>query len=343
LDRKRKLRFGGLPRELKAECEQLGLFQARMPRFSQIFFYDFSDLEVLREFRQNTHPEHPAPVRAAKAYLRSGRRLESSCGISDIWYRHVELNAKHFVRNPPNPPKLLTPASAYPRPDEDQIRTREPMFEWEAFHCLQSETPAKTSAGDTLPSSHILVPSSSPLSRTLGHAIPQAKGDRAGKKPPKFKGHAALSSKLKVGKPVVEESSNLRAKSVSGVGLGKRKHEANEAQTEKKKDALKAKDIPGKHNAIDAGETEEMPRKPDEIKSGGVPGHADGTGRGWGFEEYPVEDWVTTARFDTALNVWLREVDAQASDGNKAAVTKQEGQGDKKREREEHVSDGRTF
>ena len=33
---------------------------------------------------------------AAEAYIKTGIQLESSCGISNVWYQYVELNTAKF-------------------------------------------------------------------------------------------------------------------------------------------------------------------------------------------------------------------------------------------------------
>jgi len=38
--------------EFKTEYDRLGLFQTRMPRFSQMFFYNFGEREVVQELGQ---------------------------------------------------------------------------------------------------------------------------------------------------------------------------------------------------------------------------------------------------------------------------------------------------
>ena len=217
-----------------------------------MFFYEFDDKEITAEVGQSMELKSPAPVRAARAYLQSGRRFQSACGISDIWYHHVESNAGKFMEDPPPLPDLPPSPSAYPRPDEDQIRAREPMFEWQAFH-----KPTKTSkipARSTLAATRVLVPSSSPLARVVGHNVTQAKGDSVGKerlnskrneaahlkpkadqlKPKAVNSKAkASSSKLvtvdskpkakskpQAGGFAIEGSLGLHAKVVSCVGLG---------------------------------------------------------------------------------------------------------------------------
>ena len=81
--------------EWRKECDRLGLFQTRMPRFSQVFFYDFEGQEVAQESGQSRNGR-VVSCRAAEAYIKSSVQLESSCGISDMWYRYVELNAGKF-------------------------------------------------------------------------------------------------------------------------------------------------------------------------------------------------------------------------------------------------------
>lgn len=221
LDRKRRFEFADLPRKFKDECERLGLFQTKMPRFSQLFFHEFSDAETFTRSGQTTAPGSATPIRAARAYLKSRKRLESSCGISDIWYRYVELNAGIFVENPPKPSDFPSLASAYHRLDEDQIRTKERMFGWEAFRFLRSETPKKTPAEGTLPGSTILVPSSSPLARAAAHTIPQAKRDLTGKKLSKVKDRTVVDPKRSAGRPAAGGFSGHHAKTASGIEPGK--------------------------------------------------------------------------------------------------------------------------
>ena len=354
LDQKRRLRFANQPHELKAECEQLGLFRAALPRFSQVFFYEFDNKEIIAEVGQSMESKSPAPVRAARAYLQSGRRFQSSCGISDIWYHHVESNAGKFMEHPPRLPDLSPPPSVYPVPDEDQIREREPMFEWAAFH-KHTKTP-KIPARNALAATHVLVPSSSPLARAIGHNVPQAKGDLAGKKELDFKHDEAVGSKPKAVRPKPKAvrpqpkavdskpkaidsnlktvdpkpktvnskprasgsaaggSSGLHAKAVSFFGLGIQRNEANEEQTEKKQAPAKAE------------------RAPDS---------ANGTGGSADWEDYQVDDWGFNSSFFRAMDETLDEPDSAISDERKEGETKQAGDESKKRELGTHVSSGR--
>ena len=72
------------------ECTELGLFNTRVPRFSQLFFYDFEEAEIYDRAEQSNGPS--CSSRAAQSYIRSGKRLYSKCGISEIWFNCVENN-----------------------------------------------------------------------------------------------------------------------------------------------------------------------------------------------------------------------------------------------------------
>ena len=354
LDQRRRLRFANQPHALRAECEQLGLFRTALPRFSQVFFYEFDNKEITAEVGQSMESKLPAPVRAARAYLQSGRRFQSSCGISDIWYHHVELNAGKFMEDPPPLPDLSPVPSVYPGLDEDQIREREPMFQWAAFHkhTKTSEIPAR----NALPANYVLVPSSSPLARAVGHNVPQAKGDLAGKKGLHFKRdeavnskskavrpkptplhlkpkaadpkpeavgsnlktvdlkHKAVDSKPRAGGSAIHGSSGLHAKVVSCFGLGMRRNEANEEQTGKKQAPVEAERAPDSAN--------------------GARGSPD-------WEDYLVDDYELNSSLLKATDNTLDELDTEISDERKEGKMKQGGDEGKAREFGEHASNGR--
>jgi hypothetical protein len=316
LDEKRRLRFASQPDRFKVECERLGLFQTRMPRFSQMFFYKFTDQEVLAEAGQSMDPAFSAPARAARYYLKTGRRLESACGISDMWYHYVDSNAGAFLRQRPTLSDLPPPASVYPRPDKDQIATREVMFDWKRFHRPRpTKTSKKTSSGGALPGSHVLVPSSSPLARNVGHAIPQAKGDSAGKKPLMSEGDDAVDSRRSTGRSAVKGSSR-HAKAVSSVGLEMQREEAKEEQAGKKRDVVIAK---------------------------GAPGRTDGAGGSGGFDDFEIEDFPLNSSLTEYLDTAIEMMGPRPSNWNSAGGVDQGGERSKKREREEYASDGRVF
>jgi len=127
--------------EFTQECAALGLFEARPPRFSQLFFYNFTDSETNQLLGQS---ESGGAVsrRAAETYLLSGVRLESSCGMSDAWYDYVESNPKLFTRSDPlNPPSLshspLFPPSQpspHPRPNSQQLESIGSTLDWRKMH-----------------------------------------------------------------------------------------------------------------------------------------------------------------------------------------------------------------
>ena len=85
-----------------------------MPRFPQLFFHQFSDTEVRQRQGQSTVGP-TVSHRAAMAYIKSGVRLESKCGMSDIWYCYLDRNPGLFIedltsirspRSPPHGPHL---------------------------------------------------------------------------------------------------------------------------------------------------------------------------------------------------------------------------------------------
>jgi hypothetical protein len=95
LDLRRRNAFKEKPSRFTEESRTLGLFQTRMPRFSQLFFYDFSEEEVCQKQGQ-LGSGLLASERAATTYLDSNVRLESKCGISDVWYWCLEQSARLY-------------------------------------------------------------------------------------------------------------------------------------------------------------------------------------------------------------------------------------------------------
>lgn len=88
--------------EFRQECAALGLFEARAPRFSQLFFHNSTDSGTVQPLHVETLGQSKTATAvsrsAAQAYLRSGVRLQSSCGMSDSWYSYVESNADLFTQ-----------------------------------------------------------------------------------------------------------------------------------------------------------------------------------------------------------------------------------------------------
>ena len=135
--------FADKPTEFKEECAALGLFETRLPRFSQFFFYDFTDWELPLG---QSESGGAVSRRAAEAYLRSGVRLESSCGMSDIWYNYVESNAKLFKPTsstaiPPGTsvlscPPIFSPSqsSPHPRLNSEQLQSIRKNLDWYTAH-----------------------------------------------------------------------------------------------------------------------------------------------------------------------------------------------------------------
>jgi len=89
LDLRRRNDFREKPSWFIEECGNLGLFETKMPRFSQLFFYDFS-VEEICEKEGQLAGGRLLLRRAAAAQGNSNVRLESKSGISEVWYRCLE-------------------------------------------------------------------------------------------------------------------------------------------------------------------------------------------------------------------------------------------------------------
>ena len=113
LDERRQVQLRDTSNLVQQECERLGLYKARTPRFSQLFFYNFDDGEVATRAGQLLTIK--ASQRGAKAFFRSGARLESKCGISDVWYSYLSQNRALFAR-PDSLPPTREPATPDPHP-----------------------------------------------------------------------------------------------------------------------------------------------------------------------------------------------------------------------------------
>jgi hypothetical protein len=139
LDHRRRAASKDLPDWLFDECERLGLFRTRMPRFTQLFFYDFTREEQSNQVGQFSATR--SAKRAASAYLCSGKRLESTCGISEIWYEYVEDNRCLFEKKREGHTVKQEPRYPYDRIDrfckENLLRD----LEWQQMHSRPEPTP----------------------------------------------------------------------------------------------------------------------------------------------------------------------------------------------------------
>ena len=133
LDQTRRMKFDNNPAWFIEECESLGLFTTRMPRFLQLFFYKFSDWEILIELGQPTTSS--SSRRAAEAYLLSGNRPQSACGISDVWYHYVENN-QDLYNHGMTQPLPIHQQPPHPRPHSDRHHERYlwSILEWAKMH-----------------------------------------------------------------------------------------------------------------------------------------------------------------------------------------------------------------
>lgn len=133
MDRVRRAVSNDMPNWFFEECESLGLFTTRMPRFQQLFFYQPTTHELGIGLRQDLPCE--LSRRAAKAYLVSGNRLRSACGISDVWYRYVE-DRQDLYNNGELPAIPLEQQPRHPRPRPDLCHEKYlwSVFQWAKMH-----------------------------------------------------------------------------------------------------------------------------------------------------------------------------------------------------------------
>ena len=133
-----------MPTEFTFPCELAGLFHARTPRFSQLFFHDFYPRELETEAGQGY--VGTVSRRSAEAYLKSGVRLESKCGISDVWYNYVKVNQALFrASGQPSRPEMLPP----PRPhlEGNQLSYLWKTFQWKVQHSRPRPTKKRRTDG----------------------------------------------------------------------------------------------------------------------------------------------------------------------------------------------------
>ena len=128
-------------------CDVLGLFQTRMPRFTQLFFHDFSEDEKTLEIGQSSSPS--SSLRAAKAFLESGVRLESKSGLSDVWYHYVETN-RHLFEEPGSSFPVI-PKAHYPRLNVTDAPSIYNLFEWLKHHTTPRSTKKQLEATTSIP------------------------------------------------------------------------------------------------------------------------------------------------------------------------------------------------
>ena len=180
LDERRKVQLGDASDLVQQECERLGLFETRTPRFSQLFFYNFDDDEVATRAGQLLTIK--ASQRGAKACLRSGARLESKCGISDVWYSYL-LQNKALFAHPDSPPPTQEPATTGPRAYSEfhHLPHIYDTFRWKEEHAaLRSlEQDERSEAVDGLEEGQHRIeelPSSHPFDRDLDDWSEEADG-----------------------------------------------------------------------------------------------------------------------------------------------------------------------
>ena len=120
-----------MPTEFKIECDLAGLFRAREPQFSQLFFHDFyaQELEKMVGQRQGSTVSR----RGAQAFLKSGVRPESTCGLSNVWYEYVRRNRALFEGSDVPSPLGLSPPPIL-HLEEQRLSYLWETFQWREQH-----------------------------------------------------------------------------------------------------------------------------------------------------------------------------------------------------------------
>lgn len=201
------------------ECEILGLFQTRLPRFTQLFFHDFEEHELTLSSGQSL--TSTSSQRAARAYLLSGIRLESKCGLSDAWYSYVEAHSFLFqeIGRTPLKRSLVHP---YPVLSPEDAATVYKSFTWEKQHKRPKPArlaPLPAGARVTprpfavrsalLPPAVISKPRSSKAQERGSKPTSHKEGDSTGKEEPaaRKEGRSARKEQLSGEEPAVYTSS----------------------------------------------------------------------------------------------------------------------------------------
>ena len=153
-DQRRKLRFSDVSNSIAEECERLGLWKTRAPRFTQLFFYNFFEHEATLGLGQAS--SLAASRRAAKTYLTSGARLESKCGLSDVWFHYVETHRHLFEPLSTQPPSESKPHLSNPRLDVQYAPAIYDVFEWYKYHKRPRPTKKDRVLAPSTPLSEIL-------------------------------------------------------------------------------------------------------------------------------------------------------------------------------------------
>jgi len=98
-----------------------------------MFFYDFGEQEVLQELGR-LRTGSMVSCCAAEAYVKSSVHLESSYGISNVWYRYVGLNTAKFGGQDSQAAQFPSSTSTHPRPNEKQMEVVGGLFDWKKLH-----------------------------------------------------------------------------------------------------------------------------------------------------------------------------------------------------------------
>ena len=133
-----------------------------MPRFKQLFFYNFQEYEM--HLHMGQHSMSLTSQRAAEAYLHSGVRFKSIYGISDVWYWHVKNHQSHYKNGTAPPLPLVQEPTLHSHIDPLHAELLSASFKWGFMHSrpqqmrkalipLTTSESAHNEAGEALPAS----------------------------------------------------------------------------------------------------------------------------------------------------------------------------------------------
>jgi hypothetical protein len=281
-----------------------------------MFFYDFSDEEIAANKGQLVSAS--TSRRAAEAYLRSGVRLQSTCGISDVWYDYVESSRHLFEGTPPGdgilPEGESETVSPSPTPNpRHRLRSSQTdfllnVFQWSAQHGglpPQTETfkAGPSSVTVASPPSPIVIASSPPIIITSSPPIIIARS------PPIV---IASSS------PIVIGSSPVYANNSQDAQLEESADEVSNGpfSTVPPRDEIST--FTEDENDLDedlSNESGELARKPTmglELGTNNVEGQAVGGVLGEeddGFDDFEFEEWPKTVSFTSDMHETMGRVE----------------------------------
>jgi len=266
--------------------------------------------------------------RAAEAYIKTGVRLESSCGISDVWYRYVELNSAKFGGGDSGVLGFSSFTSTNLSPNEEQMELVGKPFDWKRLHSRPLPTKIRRVVETSGAESKTYVKKETGTGDgVLGFSYDMATGNRDG----------GANAEGAVSECLIQAGNGLI------IGL-KQKADGSEAMVQAtggvnvvNMDVLKP-EVGGMGLSIEVkggGNEKEVRKKPGNVteeRAGGRLG-SEGEGEKSDSSEFFFEDWPKTASFEKEVGNVMSEVDRKSlvegvEKRGEVAVRRSEGSGE---------------